>query len=235
MSTAETRAMLEDGSPFNEREWLRREVLWASLMTPYSQQMRGFVSGAEVAHHQGNASRADTYAAYPEDSELQAKAFLNAGKKLAGLLSGAALFRSSMFEFPREDGQPLTERTLTAQARSVDIALGIRNISSITPETEAEAFISGKRLATAAMNTEVHTHAHRHYCLRAAKIMTGQAVQELPTWRAIAAQDEEQNLPTIVVSNGGTPRSAGPRVDSLQPIFNEILASVEYQTAGTLH
>jgi hypothetical protein len=235
MSTAETRAMLEDGSPFNEREWLRREVLWGSLMVPYRDQMNLFMNGGENAHYQDNASRVDIYAEDTNDQDLQAMAFLNAGKQLAGLLSGAALFRTSMFEQPREDGEPITERALTAQARSIDIALGLRNISSIIPETEKEAFLSSKRLATAAMFSESQSHAQRHFCLRAAKIMTGFAVQVAPTWQAYTQQDAEHSLPTLVVANGGTPRSVGPRKDALQPIFHEILASAEYQAVGALH
>jgi hypothetical protein len=235
MSTPETRVTLEDGSPFDEREWLRREVLWGSLIVPYREQMGYFLSGAESAHFSGNASRADLYATYADDAEAQAKAFLNTGKKLAGVLSGAALFRTTMRETLREDGEPVTERTLTAQALSVDIALGRRSVSSVMPASEAEAFTSGQRLATAVENASPQSYAHRHFCLRAAKIMTGFAVQELPGWRALAAQNEEQSLPALVVNGGGTPRSSGPRVDALQPVFHEILASDEYQAAGSAH
>lgn len=228
------RIELTDGSPFDEREWLRRELLWASLMTPYSQQMNGFVSGAEIAHHFGNASRADLYATYTDDAEAQSKAFLNMGKKLAGILSGAALFRTTMYESPRSDNEPVTRRTLQAQCLSIDIALGVRAISSIEPDTETDAFLSGQCLAAAA-NTSRGAYARRHYCLRAAKIMTGLAVQELPRWRKLAEQDEAQSLPTLLVADGGTPRSAGPRVKALQPIFQEIVGSSEFAAAGTLH
>jgi hypothetical protein len=235
MSTPETRVTLEDGSPFDEREWLRREVLWGSLIVPYPEQMGYFLSGAESAHFSANASRADLYTTYTDDVETQAKAFLNTGKKLAGVLSGAALFRTTMRETLGEDGEPVTERTLTAQALSVDIALGRRSVPSAMPASEAEAFTSGQRLATAVENASPQTYAHRHFCLRAAKIMTGLAIQELPSWRALAEQDATQSLPALVVVDGGTPRSGGPRVDRLQPIFHEILESEAYLAAGSQH
>jgi hypothetical protein len=44
---AEARILVEGEDSFNEREWLRREVLWSSLMLPYDQHFRSWIQGLE--------------------------------------------------------------------------------------------------------------------------------------------------------------------------------------------
>jgi hypothetical protein len=59
--------------------------------------------------------------------------------------------------------------------------------------------------------------------------MTGLAISEISKWRETAAQNEEGTLPTLIIPNGGTPRSAGQRVEKLQPVFHEIVCSERFQ------
>ncbi|HXR50460.1 MAG TPA: hypothetical protein VN778_05545 [Verrucomicrobiae bacterium] len=54
---SETRVRVADTGTFTPREWLRREVLWASLMIPYTEQYAGWFNEKELYHHKGNSSR----------------------------------------------------------------------------------------------------------------------------------------------------------------------------------
>ena len=44
------------------REWLRRDVLWASLMSPCSRQIAGWLDGTAVSQHMGYQDRNSTQA-----------------------------------------------------------------------------------------------------------------------------------------------------------------------------
>jgi hypothetical protein len=231
---SETRIKVKGVDKFDEREWLRREVLWASLMTPYPAQMAGWFNGTQISQHAGNFSRATLYAERELDLESQSWAFFNQGKNIGGILSSAALFRA----YPTEgeiqqlfDTDPaVSSRELQVQARVIDIALGNLAIRSVeTTGEDNKIYAECERLAIHAYASQ-SLFARRHRLLRAGKIMSGLATPEVSKWRETASQNEDGSLPILTIPNGGTPRSAGPRVDKLQPIFAEIIASGPYRS-----
>jgi hypothetical protein len=229
---SETRVRIEGGGEFNEREWLRREVLWASLMAPYPSQMNGWLNGLETAHHLGNSSRKRLYAEYDNDERSQSKAFFNQGKVISGIISSAALFRLNPSNEDLQtiylDGTEPSQEVLGMQARNVDIAIGKLAVRTIPPiQGDLEAFRESERLAKRAY--DLSDFARKRLLLRAGKIMSGLAISEVTAWREMAIQDDEESLPTLTVPNGATPRSAGPRVEKLQPIFHEIVQSEQFQ------
>ena len=226
----ETRVEIIGQERFDEREWLRREVLWGSLMAPYDTQMASWFNGIAINQHMGNFSRATLYSENEMDIESQALAFFNQGKNIGGILSSASLFRTAMSEQPRRDYEELSDNALKIQARCVDIALGNISVLGLTaPADERDAYASCTKLADRARSIPEGDFGWKHNLLRAGKIMSALACREVEVWRDSAKQNDEESLPTLTIPNGGYPRSAGQRVERLQPIFEEIASSETYK------
>lgn len=215
-----TRVEVIDYGAFEPREWLRRDVLWASLMSPYSQQMQGWLDGTQKAQHDGNVSRQNLYA-QDVDAEVQAMAFFNQGKNVAGLISSIALFQVSV----AGSRQGAVVTPVEIQAKAVDLVLG----GEATPDrasSESEVYARCSRLAIQASIGEgiIASRSLR----KASQLMTDLAVAEASSW--IEVSQESENLPQLTINDGGHPRSAGPRVEMLQPFFRQILASEAYRS-----
>ncbi len=54
------------------------------------------------------------------------------------------------------------------------------------------------------------------------------AAHETKAWLENASQNQDETLPTLTIHNGAHPRSAGPRVDALIPVFQATVASPAY-------
>jgi hypothetical protein len=230
---SETRIRIEGGDKFNEREWLRREVLWSSLVIPYGSLMKSWHDGIEVQYHNSNVSRTDLFNESADDPETQARTFFNQGKKIATIVASASLFRlnpsNEDLQTSYINGTEPSQEVLRMQARNVDIAIGKLAVRTIPPiQGDLNAFQESKRLAKRAY--DLSDFARKRLLLRAGKIMSGLAISEVAVWREMANQDDEESLPTLTVTNGGTPRSAGPRVEKLQPVFHEIVQSEQFQS-----
>jgi hypothetical protein len=232
---AETRIKVADEKEFDEREWLRREVLWASLMAPYPDQMEGWFNGLEFSHHLGNSSRQRLYSEIDTDPQSQSQAFFNQGKVIGAILSSATLFRA---QFKKIELQQLYDNlgipnrdTLALQAQNVDMVLGNIKIDNLTEplrSSDEEAYSCTEKMARLADRSE-SPFAKRRLFLRAGKIMSRLAMKEVSVWKKTAEQNNEGSLPDLTIPDGGHPRSAGPRVEMLQPVFNEIVESDEFQ------
>lgn len=215
-----TRVEVTGYGEFDPREWLRRDVLWASLMSPYSKQMEGWIDGTQKAQHDGNVSRQNLYA-QDEDPETQSMAFFNQGKNVAGLISSVALFRASVAG--TRQGASVTP--IEIQAEAVDLAL--EKTSKIDPVvSEADAYDRCSRFVFLASDATQDFIASRSL-RKAASVMSGLAVTEAATW--VDASQAREDLPNLIIHGGGHPRSSGPRVEVLQPIFRQILASETYR------
>jgi hypothetical protein len=223
----EARIQVEGEDSFNEREWLRREVLWSSLMLPYSEHYKSWIQGLEHDYYSSNVSRQAVFNR-ENYSQAQALGYFNEGKKIATLLSSAALFRTVMFEEPGKDGIEISDTALKMQARSVDIAVGKSQVNSIELHDEKSVFEESKRMAVLAIGSE-STFARNHRLLRAAKVMTGLAINELAKWREMSVQNYNSTLAELIIPNGGTSRSSGPRSEKLQPVFHEVVNSERFQ------
>jgi hypothetical protein len=224
---SETRIQVEGEDSFNEREWLRREVLWSSLMLPYDQHFRSWIQGLEHDYYSSNVSRQAVFNG-ENYSQAQALGYFNEGKKIATLLSSAALFRTVIHEEPGKDGATISDTSLKMQARSVDIAVGKSQVKSIELQDEKSVFAESERMAMLAIGSE-SSFARNHRLLRAAKVMTGLAINEMTKWREMPVQNHGATLAELIIPNGGTPRSRGPRVEKLQPVFHEIVNSDRFQ------
>jgi hypothetical protein len=217
-----TRVEVINYGAFDAREWLRRDVLWASLMSPYSQQMSGWIDGTQKAQHDGNVSRQNLYA-QNENAEAQAMAFFNQGKNVAGLISSVALFQASIAG--TRQGAPVTP--IAIQAKAVDLVLDSEVKSDrILPESEVY-----ERCSRLAVQASLGAGIVASRSLRkASQLMTDVAVVEASSWVAASLTDE--TLSKLTINDGGHPRSAGPRVEMLQPLFKKVLASETYQSLG---
>ena len=215
---------------FDEREWLRREVLWGSLMAPYEIQMASWFNGTAIHQHMGNFSRATLFSENELDIDHQSNKFFNQGKNIGGILSSATLFRVSMTERPRRDYEELSDHALRIQARCVDIALGNISVLGVTaPTQERLAYETCTQLAIRARSIPESAFGRKHNLLRAGKIMSALACREVTAWRETAEQNDEGTLPILTILNGGYPRSAGHRVERLQPLLEEIVSSDAYK------
>jgi hypothetical protein len=223
----EARIQVEGEDSFDEREWLRREVLWSSLMLPYEEHYKSWIQGLEYDYYYSNISRQNVFSG-ENYTQAQALAYFHEGKKIATILSSAALFRTVMYEEPGNDGEEISDKALKMQAKSVDIAVEKSQVGSIELKDDKSVFTESERMASLANESE-SKYPRMHRLLRAAKIMTGLAISEISKWRETAAQNEEGTLPTLIIPNGGTPRSAGQRVEKLQPVFHEIVCSERFQ------
>jgi hypothetical protein len=233
---AETRIKVADEKEFDERECLRREVLWSSLVIPYEDLMESWDKGIEYHYYDSNESRAGVYEKNSESPEDQANVFFNRGKKIATVIASAVLFRarSKEIELPQlydSTGVP-THDNLSLQARNVDMVLGkitIRNLAEPLKSSDEDAYSSTEHVYQLANRSE-NPFAKRRLFLRAGKIMSRLAIKEVGTWRKTAVQNSEGSLPALTIQNGGHPRSAGPRVEMLQPVFHEIVQSDEFKS-----
>jgi hypothetical protein len=230
--TEVSRVQLVDGSAFAPREWLRREILWASLMSPYTLQLNEWLSasastGIKMRQYSGNVSRREIYSRSKEP-EYQSLAFFNQGKVIGGLVSSAALFKACM---PRSSEGAYVDM-LRLQADTVDRVLADSPTGSpVLSISETEIFTTCARLAKqahAARKERVTASLWLHASQNIRKL----AAEQARKWVAVALQDEQAILPQLVIPNGGTPRSAGPRVEMLQPLFHHIVESEAYQVLG---
>jgi hypothetical protein len=224
-----TRVEVAGYGEFDAREWLRRDVLWASLMSPYHQQINDLIIDdgyVALQQHNGNVSRRETYAGDPSPN-TQALAFFHQGKNIAGLLSSAALLRTYMHGY-RTPGEHPPE-VLDIQASCVDIALGsmAKRLPNVPPDDEA--YLTCSRQAQAALSTQGQ-FGSKSRLLRASNIMCALAKKEAEQWMSDSGQNSQGTLPTLTIKPGGSPRSAGTRVEALQPIFQAVLGSGNYQS-----
>lgn len=209
---------------FDAREWLRRDVLWASLMSPYSRQIAGWLDGSAIQQHNGNVSRQQLYASMKTDAEAQSMAFFNQGKNVAGLISSVALFRILMVG----GNEGSVVNLIDVQANSVDKVLG--RIATKTATTQTSEAVAYANCAEIVKSSQINPNqfGNKHRLLRASNIMAELATSEARLWIEASYQDEESLLPHLIINNGGHPRSAGPRVEMLTPNFHKILQSEEY-------
>jgi hypothetical protein len=222
------RVEVKDVGEFNPREWLRRELLWASLMTPYSQQLDSWVSGTQLSQHSGNVSRRDVYNGH-QDPESQSLGFFNQGKNIAGLVSSIVLFNVLMHR-PQEGA---SVDILGLQAKAIDKVLArVTSGQFDTVLAEPEIYKECQRLVRLAIEDDTHFSTNARL-LRASKIMTGLACQETRDWLAASRQDLETTLPQLTIPDGGHPRSGGDRVDMLQPIFHGFVESEQFRALKT--
>lgn len=225
---ADYRIKVVGGKDFEPREWLRREVLWASLMTPYNQQLDVFIKGTAFDQHMGNKTRQDLFA-LDEDPESQSLAFFNQGKNVAGLISFAALFDACL----DRTGNGAHVNIPGVQARSVDKVLARQSDlhkGPYSPDEEFEIFDESGLLVNHAVRTERGSEERNESIFRAGSMMTWLASAEAGLWLESSLQSIEGSLPELVIDDGGTPRSSGTRVDKLQPILHKILESANYRS-----
>jgi hypothetical protein len=212
---------------FNAREWLRRDILWASLMSPYDQQLQDMISGAAYDQHMGSVSRQNVYYA-GEDSEVQSQGFFNQGKNIAGLTSTVALFRACKASRPDSVGSLEMPAILEIQAKSIDVVL--EDVSAgfaAVSQPHQDIYKECSRLAKDATNPNTQYGAAQRL-LRASRIMADLACTEAGTW--LDRAEDDGSSPKLTIHNGGHPRSAGPRVDMLQPILHRIIESDNYRS-----
>ncbi len=225
----ESRVSVLGEATFNPREWLRREVLWASLMTPYKTQLDGWLNGTQISQHAGNVTRRDYYAREANAEALSLSLF-NQGKNVAGLVSASVLFKVTARNLETED----TAALLLVQADRIDRVLTTVPVSRASDEFEANVFDDCIKLATTATAQPEGQFGRTHRYLKASRLMVTLAASEATAWVESSQQtDDTATTQLLVIQNGGYPRSAGPRVDSLQPIFNTIIASQDYQALST--
>jgi len=221
-----SRVEVAGGIEFSPREWLRREVLWASLIVPYDLQMKAWLSQAAFQQHNGNVSRRDLFNGQGEDPEAQSMAFLNQGKNIASSISSAILFRIFRTDIDYQTATP----PLEIQATAIDKALCALPVNGSTPHLgDVQAYENCTRIAIQVNQTEPGQFGNRRRLLQAARIMTNLASAETASWIKSSEQNGEGSLLALVVPNGGYSRSAGPRVEMLQPIFHQIVVSEPYQ------
>jgi len=224
---SQSRVRVNASNEFNPREWLRREVLWASLMTPYNRQLATWIEGTALPQHLGNSTRQKIYGEEP-DAEAQSLAFFNQGKSLAGLISSVALFDACL----DRTGYGAHVNILGVQARSVDKVLerAANQFSRLTysDEEEAEIFAESSALAKTALQFEYSHPARNEAFFKAGIMMVWLASSEAASWIDNSKQNPESSLPTLLIEDGGTPRSGGDRVNKLQPIFKKLIDSNVY-------
>lgn len=221
----ESRVSVVGETIFNPREWLRREVLWASLMTPYSIQRAGWLDKGltQRDQHTGNVSRQKIYN-IEGDVEALSLSFFNQGKNIGGLISSVALFNAMM----DKSGEGATVDLLEVQATSIDKVLR-KTVSLPTGNpVEAETYQECAGIMKRVSGMAEGQFGKNQQLSKASRLMIDLASREASTWLEASTQNEEGNLPELTINNGGYPRSAGSRVDLLQPIFYSIVDSKPY-------
>lgn len=215
---SKARVEVTDYGVLDHREWLRREVLWGSLMTPYDEQFNNWINveSAAYAQHAGNASRKDTYTNEQEFSE----AYFQHGKTAAGLLTSVCMFRLLAKSNVRTQDLLRLQTIVIDDAITADVKHDYDEQDKITIyercTTLAKASVDGKdRLAKQKL---------RH----AGRLIMGIAAAETQAWISDGMQNADNTLPRLVIPNGGHPRSAGNRVDFRQTLFSAIVGSDNY-------
>jgi hypothetical protein len=95
-------------------------------------------------------------------------------------------------------------------------------------EEEAEIFAESSALVKTAVQFE-HSHPARNEAFfKAGIMMVWLASSEAALWIDNSKQNSESSLPTLLIEDGGTPRSGGDRVNKLQPIFKKLIDSNVY-------
>jgi Arc/MetJ-type ribon-helix-helix transcriptional regulator len=217
-----------DGQKFSPREWLRREVLWGSLIAPDFVQLKGWLNDSEGHYLSDNFSRREKYSSIPSD-KAQALAFFNHGKVIGALLSSACMLKSLVSVAPRQDDEPISPETMNLQTSAIDTALSSKRVAQKGRYfSYSSAYREARRLLLQAeSNSDGILRGRR---LRAAsKLMLVIAQEEIDSWLDAAEQNTDNDLPELVIPKGGHPRSVGPRVEMLQPLFEQIVQSVNYQ------
>jgi hypothetical protein len=219
---AEYRINVIGEESFKPREWLRREALWAYLMSPYGRQLDDWKNenGTRFDQHIGNVSRQSIYAEQP-DPESHALSFFNQGKHIGGLITSAAMLRAGVASENR-----LVVDVLALQTRAVDISLAGR--VQCVLKSDFEVFSQTAKLVRDADAVSLGQYGRNQRLVRASGNMMNLASEETIAWLEVATQNETNPLPTLTVNDGGHPRSVGPRVEMLQPIFHDILNSDGY-------
>lgn len=238
------RVEIDDGSAFNAREWLRREVLWGSLMQPYTMQLDTWVNGKAIDVHNGNVSRRDLFPkALGEDNpEAQAESFFNQGKNIAAMVNAVSLFKAC--------SQPAKEETfvdfLKIQADSVDWIFNLtserlnKKIDDIEVHNECTSIVQRGLIKYINEIGEIDYDAMhnldsfriRRFFISATKLMVPLAGVELRAWIEDSKQAEDDSLPFLTIRNGGTARSVGDRVDMLKPVFQSFVESDRFMQLG---
>lgn len=220
---SEFRVQVYGQETFSPREWLRRDVLWASLVTPYKAQFATWLNGTAAQQHNGNVSRQALLNKY-DDPEFLSASFFNQGKNIAGMVSSATLFKACLSRTPKID--QLTP-PIRLQAAVVDATLsGGRPAVTVS---DIKAYGDCERLIRDAHGAEPGQFGVANRFLQASRIMTALAAQESADWVAASVQNQDGSLPSLTIEDGGHPRSGSPRVAMLQPIFHQIITSSAYQ------
>jgi hypothetical protein len=212
MSQAE---ILVDGGPINYHHWLRREVLWASLVTTYEAQLQGWTSVGEdaLSQHQGNASRMDIYKREAEP----AQAFYQQGKVVGGLLSSVCTFRV----FSQPDVRLIDIFGL--QADTVSEALDTK------PKVPVwNRGMIGDLYSTCSMlaRVSIKSKPYEHDLLQdASDKIIDYAKSEALLWIEMADELEATSKADVHVNNGGVPRSVGDGIDVRQALLKAIAGS----------
>jgi hypothetical protein len=209
---------------FDSREWLRREVLWASLMVPYSVQAKTWLNGTAIVQHNGSVMRQKIYQQEP-DIESQSLAFFNHGKNIGGIVSSAVLFRVSM-DKSREGAYV---DILGEQAGAIERIISRKPEDFITETATEEVSYEECARLVQEIQGETNPHINNGRRLRASNVMSALACREAKDWVASSLQNEDQSLPVLTIQDGGFPRSAGDRVERLQPVFHRIIESAQYR------
>lgn len=212
------------GEMFIPREWLRREVLWASLMTPYSDQLSGWLNETQIYQHAGNITRQNVYNT-EGDSKKLSLSFFNQGKNVGGLITSIALFKSMM----NKTGEGAAINLLEVQAVSIDRVLDMVGLPTDDRPDEKETYRECAQIMSEVLKASGEDRFRNRRLLYVKRSMAGLAVAECSSWLDASLQNSEGTLPELTINNGGHPRSGGHRVDKLQPIFHKIIASKPYQ------
>lgn len=217
---------------FNPYEWLRRDVLWASLVTPYDKQLAGWLD-EDLTQREHHVENINNQAAHETagDPDLEAQAFFHQGKSVAGVISSIALI---------ETLKAPTKYTgfvdpLECQARSVKRVLRAAETPADTRHTPSLKITYDKsaRFIRQANNLSGATYARNIRLDKAARLMIRYAAHSTRAWLAAAAQSETGDLPVLIIPNGGESRSSGPHVELLLPTFNKTVQSPAYQALNT--
>jgi hypothetical protein len=212
------RVQVIDKGELVPREWLRKEVLWASLMMPYEQQYQIWMSGRALDQYEGNANRQEVYDGF-DDPESQALGFFNHGKKITSSISSAVLFKVISIDFIE---LPQTD-LLELQASIIDKVLGRVALKETADMNYEEVYEICTQLIQTAENDK-----NKELLASAQRRMLRLSSLETRDWLERAEQNDEGTLPVLQIPDGGTPRSAGARVEKLQPVFSQIISSRKY-------
>jgi len=212
------RVEVTGGEAFNPREWLRREVLWAYLVVPYSRLYQTWFNNTALSYHDSNLSRRDFFAKENEPG----LSFFNHGKAISSLLHQSLLFKAM------RSGQRVPYvNILKLQAGAVDRAL--TTISAIEPDNinTQRVFEECEAVARTVHFSEYYSYSQSMRLFKASNLMGRLAAGQIQLWLEQASPYDTDE--TLVIDNGGVSRSSGPNIDRLAPIFQQIVAGERFQ------